>query len=327
MLNLTNTSGSPATVSLDLFGAEGPDPGPGQPRTPRGAGHHPLRHPGRARPGTGAAQRPGPQRRRAGGRRHPAERAAGAHPRRRRLHRPGHGPGPPPGDFRRRHPGSGRAGGRSRRSPASGTPDRPCRSPCPGPPTPSSRSSCTGGTARRLCPAAAWSRRRPEPSPRSRSPECRPGPTPWPSVPTSPSPPRPGHQGTAMPRTPRTSPGPPPRRDWEASTSFRCPRTGDRYLVFGAPEGRATISYTPITADGKIRAAATADIAGGTTASIKVPADVGRLTARRLRRVRRRRSRLRGAVLLQQDGRQDISTVAIAPGAAGQEQVPVTLGY
>ena len=34
-----------------------------------------------------------------------------------------------------------------------------------------------------------------------------------------------------------------------------------------------------------------------------------------------------GAVLLEQDGRQDISTVAAGPGAAGQEQVPVTLGY
>ncbi|MET1022596.1 MAG: DUF5719 family protein, partial [Arthrobacter sp.] len=52
------------------------------------------------------------------------------------------------------------------------------------------------------------------------------------------------------------------------------PGSGDRFLIFGAPEGRATISYTPITADGKVRAAAAADIGGGTTASIKVPADV-----------------------------------------------------
>ncbi len=115
VLNLSNASSSPATVSLELFGAKGPDPGPGQPRTPRGAGHHPLRHPGRARPGAGTAQRPGAQRRRAGGRRHPAERAAGAHARRSRVHRPGRRAGPAPGDLRRRHPGSGR---RWRTSPA-----------------------------------------------------------------------------------------------------------------------------------------------------------------------------------------------------------------
>ncbi len=29
-----------------------------------------------------------------------------------------------------------------------------------------------------------------------------------------------------------------------------------------------------------------------------------------------------GAVLLEQEGRADIATVAVAPGAAGQEQVP-----
>ena len=98
------------------------------------------------------------------------------------------------------------------------------------------------------------------------------------------------------------------------------------YLVFGALEGRATISYTPITADGKIRPAATADIAGGTTASIKVPADVGGSPLVGYL-VSAAGDPAYGAVLLQQEGRQDISTVAIAPGAAGQEQVPVTLGY
>jgi hypothetical protein len=104
------------------------------------------------------------------------------------------------------------------------------------------------------------------------------------------------------------------------------PSSGDRYLIFGAPEGRATISYTPITADGKVRPAAAADIAGGTTASIKVPADVGgsRLVGYL---VSAAGDPAFGAVLLQQDGRQDIATVAIAPAAAGQEQVPVTLGY
>lgn len=104
------------------------------------------------------------------------------------------------------------------------------------------------------------------------------------------------------------------------------PGAGDRYLVFGAPEGRATISYTPVTADGKVRTAAAADIAGGTTASIKVPADVeGSPVVGYL--LSAAGEPAYGAVLLQQDGTQDISIVAVAPGAAGQEQVPVTLGY
>lgn len=104
------------------------------------------------------------------------------------------------------------------------------------------------------------------------------------------------------------------------------PGTGDRFLVFGAPEGRATISYTPITADGKIRSAAAADIAGGTTASIKIPAAVeGSPLVGYL--VSSAGDPAYGAVVLQQDGKQDISTIAVAPGAAGQEQVPVTLGY
>ena len=104
------------------------------------------------------------------------------------------------------------------------------------------------------------------------------------------------------------------------------PGAGDRYLIFGAPEGRATISYTPVTADGKVHAAAAADIAGGTTASIKIPADVaGSQLVGYL--VSAGGDPAYGAVLLQQDGRQDISTIAVAPGAAGQEQVPVTLGY
>ncbi|MET3921287.1 DUF5719 family protein [Arthrobacter sp. UYEF20] len=104
------------------------------------------------------------------------------------------------------------------------------------------------------------------------------------------------------------------------------PAAGDRFLVFGAPGGQATISYTPITADGKIRTAAAAEIAGGTTASFKVPAEVegSPIVGYQLSAAG---EPAYGAVLLQQDGTQDISTIAVAPGAVGQEQVPVTLGY
>jgi hypothetical protein len=104
------------------------------------------------------------------------------------------------------------------------------------------------------------------------------------------------------------------------------PRGGERYLVFGAPEDRARITYTPITADGKIRTAASADIAGGTTAVIKAPAEVGGSAVLGYV-VSASGDAAYGSVLLEQDGREDISTVAVAPGAAGQEQVAVTLGY
>lgn len=104
------------------------------------------------------------------------------------------------------------------------------------------------------------------------------------------------------------------------------PRTGDRQLVLGAPAGRATVTYTPITADGKIRTAGTADIAGGTTVSIKIPADVGGSPLVGYV-VSAAGDPAYGALVLAQDGRQDISAVALAPEAAGQRQIPVTLGY
>jgi hypothetical protein len=104
------------------------------------------------------------------------------------------------------------------------------------------------------------------------------------------------------------------------------PRTGDRQLVLGAPAGRATVTYTPITADGKIRTAGTADIAGGTTVSLKIPSDVGGSPLVGYV-VSAAGDPAYGALVLAQDGRQDISAVALAPEAAGQRQVPVTLGY
>lgn len=103
------------------------------------------------------------------------------------------------------------------------------------------------------------------------------------------------------------------------------PATGTRFLMFGAPDGRATISYTPITADGKVRSAATADIAGGTTATVQIPGDVGGSPLVGYL-VSAAGDAAYGAVVLEQDGRPDISSLPLAPGAAGQEQVAVTLG-
>ena len=104
------------------------------------------------------------------------------------------------------------------------------------------------------------------------------------------------------------------------------PQGGKRILIFGALEDRASISYSAITADGKIQAASTADIAGGTTTSIDVPEKVEESTVVGYI-VSASGDAAYGALLLQQDGREDISSLALMPAASGQEQVPVTLGY
>lgn len=104
------------------------------------------------------------------------------------------------------------------------------------------------------------------------------------------------------------------------------PQGGTRSLVFGALDARATITYAAVTSDGKVRTPATADIAGGTTSSIAVPdkvedADVVGYV------VSASGDAAYGAVLVQQDGRSDVSTLAFLAAAAGQETVPVTLSY
>jgi hypothetical protein len=104
------------------------------------------------------------------------------------------------------------------------------------------------------------------------------------------------------------------------------PQGGDRSLVFGVLENRATISYAPITADGRIRTAATADVAGGTTTSIKLPATVEE-SAVVAYVVSASGDAAYGALLLQQEGRDDVSTLALMPAASGQEKVAVALGY
>lgn len=104
------------------------------------------------------------------------------------------------------------------------------------------------------------------------------------------------------------------------------PQGGQRQLVFGAFDARASITYAAITADGKVRAPATADIAEGTTTTIAVPdkaddADVVGYV------VSASGGAAYGAVLLQQDGRNDVSSLALQPAASGQETVPVTISY
>ncbi|MEW1805263.1 DUF5719 family protein [Pseudarthrobacter sp. NPDC080039] len=105
------------------------------------------------------------------------------------------------------------------------------------------------------------------------------------------------------------------------------PKGGLRQLVFGALDARATITYAPITADGKVRAPATADIAGGTTASISIPDQAEGSDVVGYAVSASGDAAAYGAVLVGQDGRNDVSSLAFLAAAAGQETVPVKLGY
>ncbi|MBO1266509.1 DUF5719 family protein [Arthrobacter cavernae] len=104
------------------------------------------------------------------------------------------------------------------------------------------------------------------------------------------------------------------------------PREGERFLSFGVPEGRATISLTPVTVDGKVRKTTTSDIAGGTTAMVKVPEKVDDVVVAGYI-VSSAGDAAYGALVLGQAGRSDISVNAIQDGAAGHEKIPVTVGY
>lgn len=104
------------------------------------------------------------------------------------------------------------------------------------------------------------------------------------------------------------------------------PQDGVRFLSFGVPDGRATVSYTPVTADGKLGKSESVDIAGGTTTVIGVPAkDKGPAVIGYV--VAASGDPAYGAVLLGEKDGPGISTVAIQQGALGHEKVAVTLGY
>lgn len=104
------------------------------------------------------------------------------------------------------------------------------------------------------------------------------------------------------------------------------PQGGTSQLSFGAPDGRAKISLSPVTADGTVRKTDTIDIAGGTTATVKIPDKVeGAAVVGYV--VSASGDAVYGALLMGKDGRSDVAVAAIQPGAVGQEKVPVTLGY
>ncbi len=104
------------------------------------------------------------------------------------------------------------------------------------------------------------------------------------------------------------------------------PRDGQRLLSFGVPVGRATVSYAPVTADGKIGKAVDVDMSGGTTSVIELPAKSGdAIVAGYV--VSASGDPVYGALVLGKQGRPDVSVVAIQDAAAGLEKVPVSVGY
>ncbi|MBT2515601.1 DUF5719 family protein [Arthrobacter sp. ISL-30] len=104
------------------------------------------------------------------------------------------------------------------------------------------------------------------------------------------------------------------------------PNDGNATLVFGAPDGRAKIDYTAVTRDGKVRKAGSIDISGGTTATVRVPEKVDDAEVAGYV-VSASGDPVFGSLMLGTEERPDIAIVATQEGAQGQEKVPVRIGY
>ncbi|MFJ5861632.1 DUF5719 family protein [Pseudarthrobacter sp. NPDC092439] len=105
------------------------------------------------------------------------------------------------------------------------------------------------------------------------------------------------------------------------------PPGGTRRLVFGVLDTRATITYAAITADGKVHAPESADIAGGTTAAVTVAEKVAGSGVVGYVVSASGDAAYGSVVIYGADGRNDISALGLLPAAAGQETVPVRVGY
>lgn len=102
--------------------------------------------------------------------------------------------------------------------------------------------------------------------------------------------------------------------------------TGQRTLVLTVPDGKARVTATPISDDGKLHTPVTLDVAGGTTATLQVPDTVdGAKTA--AYSVSSSGDPAYGSLLLESDQANGISVASILPPAGGRESIPVTLGY
>jgi len=104
------------------------------------------------------------------------------------------------------------------------------------------------------------------------------------------------------------------------------PRDGQSFFSFGVPEGRATVSYAPVTADGKVGKSVDVDMSGGTTSLIELPAKSGQAVVAGYV-VSASGDPVYGALILGRQDRADVSVLGIQDAAAGLEKVPVTVGY
>ncbi|WP_323960831.1 hypothetical protein GC088_04325 [Arthrobacter sp. JZ12] len=95
-------------------------------------------------------------------------------------------------------------------------------------------------------------------------------------------------------------------------------------FVFSAPTGRAEVRLTPVNADGVLGEERVYDVAGGTTVTVPA-ADLGKGTAAALIGVSG--DPVYGSQLATLSGGPGISVAPIPPGGAGQQTVPVNLGY
>lgn len=104
------------------------------------------------------------------------------------------------------------------------------------------------------------------------------------------------------------------------------PRAGQSFFSFGVPEGRATVSYAPVTADGKVGKMVDVDMSGGTTSLIELPAKSGSDSVAGYV-VSAEGDPVYGSMLLGNKDRPDVSVLAIQDAADGLRKVPVTVGY
>ncbi|NHW46986.1 hypothetical protein HAV21_08795 [Paenarthrobacter sp. MSM-2-10-13] len=104
------------------------------------------------------------------------------------------------------------------------------------------------------------------------------------------------------------------------------PRGGQKFLSFGVPEGRGTVSYAPVTADGKVGKSVDVDMSGGTTSMIELPEKSGNSVVAGYV-VSASGDPVYGALVLGKQGRTDVSVVAIQDAASGLQKVPVSVGY
>lgn len=104
------------------------------------------------------------------------------------------------------------------------------------------------------------------------------------------------------------------------------PRGGQKFLSFGVPEGRGTVSYAPVTADGKVGKSIDVDMSGGTTSMIELPEKSGNSVVAGYV-VSASGDPVYGALVLGKQGRTDVSVVAIQDAASGLQKVPVSVGY